>query len=138
MPRDWSEQNRRIVAEFRASGGSVGGYFADKPLLLLTTTGAKTGIPRTSPLGYLKDGDRYVVFGSVVGEPRNPGWYYNLLAHPGVVVEVGSRTVSAVATVAEGAEREALLARHAASHPEWAQYQSRTSRKFPVIILTPQ
>jgi deazaflavin-dependent oxidoreductase (nitroreductase family) len=88
MPRDRSMQNRLIIAEFRASRGEIGGYFADKPLLLVTTIGAKTGIRRTNPLRYLKDGDRYVVFGSVVGEPKNPDWYYNLVAHPDVVVEV--------------------------------------------------
>jgi deazaflavin-dependent oxidoreductase (nitroreductase family) len=135
MARDWSEQNRLIIAEYRASGGKIGGYFADKPLLLLTTVGAKTGIRRTSPLGYLKDSDRYVVFGSVVGEPRNPDWYYNLVAHPDVVVEVGSDTFDAVATVVTGSEREVLFARHAADHPQWARYQARTSRKFPVIAL---
>jgi deazaflavin-dependent oxidoreductase (nitroreductase family) len=136
MARDWSEQNKFIIAEYRASGGNLGGYFADKPLLLLTTVGAKTGIHHTHPLGYLQDGDRYVVFGSVVGAPKNPDWYHNLIAHPEVVVEVGPDTFDAVATVTEGAEREALYARHAASHPEWAQYQTRTTRKFPVVGLT--
>jgi len=77
-----------------------------------------------------------VVFGSVVGEPKNPDWYSNLVAHPDVVIEVGSDTFEAIATVVEGAERDALFARHAADHPEWAQYQIRTSRKFPVIALT--
>jgi deazaflavin-dependent oxidoreductase (nitroreductase family) len=136
MVRDWSGQNRLIIAEYRATGGKIGGYFADKPLLLLTTVGAKSGIRRVNPLGYLKDGDRYIVFGSVVGEPRNPDWYYNLIAHPDVAVEVGSDTFDAVATVVTGAEREALFARHAAAHPQWARYQAMTTRQIPVIALT--
>lgn len=136
MARDWSEQNRLVIGEYRASGGRLGGYFADKPLLLLTTVGAKTGIRRTHPLGYLKDGDRYIVFGSVVGQLKNPDWYYNVIANPGVFVEIGPDAFDAAATVVEGTERDALYARHAADHPEWAQYQARTSRKFPVVALT--
>lgn len=136
MARDWSEQNKMVIAEYRATKGKIGGYFAGKPLLLLTTIGAKSGIRRVNPLGYLKDCDRYVVFASVVGGPRNPDWYHNLIAHPEVVVEVGSDTFDAVATVVTGTERDALFALHATEHPDWAQYQARTTRQFPVIALT--
>ncbi|HUH72204.1 MAG TPA: nitroreductase/quinone reductase family protein [Mycobacterium sp.] len=80
--RDWNAQNREVIAEFRAKKGQVGGYFADKPLLLLTTTGARSGQRRINPLGYRLDGDRYIVFGTVAGSPRHPDWYYNVLAIP--------------------------------------------------------
>ncbi|EIV92436.1 nitroreductase family deazaflavin-dependent oxidoreductase [Frankia sp. QA3] len=133
--RDWNEQNRLVIGEFRANAGKVGGYFADKPLLLLTTTGARTGASRTNPLGYLVDGDRHVVFASVAGEPTNPAWYHNLLANPDVTVEVGTEVFPATAVVATGDERDRLYARHAAQHPQWATYQTRTTRQIPVIML---
>jgi deazaflavin-dependent oxidoreductase (nitroreductase family) len=135
--RDWNTQNRLIIAEFRANQGRVGGYFADKPLLLLTTTGARTGKRRTNPLGYLSDAGRYVVFASVVGEPRNPDWYYNVRANPEAFIEVGTDSFPATAEQATGTERQRLFDRHAAAHPQWAQYQTRTTRPIPVIILTP-
>jgi deazaflavin-dependent oxidoreductase (nitroreductase family) len=136
--RDWNAQNRQVVAEFRASGGRVGGYFAGKPLLLLTTTGAKSGKTRVNPLGYLADGDRYVVFASLVGGPTNPDWYHNLVAHPDVIVEVGTRTFEAKAVVTAGEERDALFKRQATLHPQWAGYQTMTTREIPVIALTPK
>lgn len=135
--RDWRSQNKQVILEFRQNRGRVGGYFSDKPLLLLTTTGAKTGQPRTNPLGYLPDGGRFVVFGSVVGDPRNPDWYFNLLADPSVTVEVGERKFPATAVVTSGHERTALLDRYSALHPEWAAYRTRTGREFPVILLIP-
>ncbi|WP_261560253.1 nitroreductase family deazaflavin-dependent oxidoreductase [Frankia tisae] len=133
--RDWNEQNRLVIEEFRANAGKVGGYFADKPLLLLTTTGARTGASRTNPLGYLADGDRYVVFASVVGEPTNPAWYHNLLANPDATVEVGTEVLPATAVVATGDDRARLYERYAAHHPQWATYQTRTTRQIPVIML---
>lgn len=136
--RDWNSQNERIIAEFRAGAGRVGGYFTDKPLLLLTTTGARTGRPRTNPLGYLADGDNYVVFASAVGSPRNPDWYHNLVANPGVTVEVGTSTFRAAAAVATGGQRRILLERYAALHPGWATYQTLTERPFPVVLLIPE
>jgi deazaflavin-dependent oxidoreductase (nitroreductase family) len=136
--RDWNAQNRMVVAEFRRSQGRVGGYFADKPLLLLTTTGAKSGKKRINPLGYLADGDRYVVFASLVGGPTNPDWYHNLVADPDVVVEVGTRTFEATAVVTKGEERDTLFKRQAALHPQWASYQTFTTREIPVIALIPK
>jgi deazaflavin-dependent oxidoreductase (nitroreductase family) len=135
--RDWNTPNALIIAEFRANQGRVGGYFADKPLLLLTSTGARSGKQRTNPLGYLYDAGRYVVFASVVGDPRNPDWYYNLRANPQVLVEVGTDSFPATAEEATGTEYQRLFDRHATAHPQWAQYQTRTSRPIPVIILTP-
>ena len=135
--RDWNRQNALIIAEFRANHGRVGGYFADKPLILLTTTGAKTGTSRVSPLGYFRDEDRYIVFASVAGEPTNPAWYYNLLAEPIVTVEVGDETALARAEVISGRDRQDLLARYVSAHPQWAQYQAATTRQFPVVALHP-
>jgi deazaflavin-dependent oxidoreductase (nitroreductase family) len=115
--RDWNVQNRQVIAEFRANNGQVGGYFADKPLLLLTTTGARSGRRRVNPLGYLCDGDSYVVFGTVAGSPRHPDWYYNVLAHPEVEVEVDDGRFPATAVVVTGPERDRLCGLHAAHNP---------------------
>jgi deazaflavin-dependent oxidoreductase (nitroreductase family) len=134
-PRDWNTQNRHVIAEFRNNKGRVGGYFADKPLLLLTTTGARSGRRRVHPLGYRSDGDRYVVFGTVAGSPRTPDWYYNILAHPEVDVEVNGQSFPATAVAVTGAERQRLIAEHAAEHPDWAVYLSMTSREIPVITV---
>lgn len=136
--RDWNSQNQQIIAEFRASSGKVGGYFADKPLLLLTTVGARTGKRRTNPLGYLADSGRYAVFASNIGNPRNPDWYHNLIAQPRVIVEVGTSTFGATATVTAGEQRRILLERYTALHPQWATYQALTAREFPVILLAPE
>ncbi|HLX57173.1 MAG TPA: nitroreductase family deazaflavin-dependent oxidoreductase [Ktedonobacteraceae bacterium] len=130
--QDW---NRRTIEEFRANGGKVGGMWEGKPLLLLTTTGAKSGQRRTNPVVYLRDGDRLLVFGSKGGAPTNPDWYHNLLAHPQVTVEVGSETYEATATVLSGEERDRLYAMQAQLSPQFAGYQARTTRKIPVIAL---
>jgi deazaflavin-dependent oxidoreductase (nitroreductase family) len=135
--RDWHSQNEKVILEFRENRGRVGGYFTDKPLLLLTTTGAKTGQLRTNPLGYLPDGGGFVVFGSVVGDSRHPDWYYNLVANPSVTVEVAQRKLEATAVVTSSEERLALLERYSTLHPEWAGYSSRTEREFPVVRLEP-
>jgi deazaflavin-dependent oxidoreductase (nitroreductase family) len=135
VERDWSVQNRQVIAEFRANHGRVGGYFADKPLLLLTTTGARSGQRRTNPLGYRLDGDQYVVFGTVAGSQRHPDWYYNVLADPQVDVEVAGEAFSATAALITGPNQQRLCAEHAAEHPEWGQYLSMTSRQIPVIAL---
>jgi deazaflavin-dependent oxidoreductase (nitroreductase family) len=135
MQRDWNVQNRQVIAEFRANRGWVGGYFADKPLLLLTTTGARSGQRRVNPLGYLRDGEDYVVFGTVAGSPRHPDWYYNVLAHPEVEVEIADERFSAKAAVVTGAVRDRLCALHAAKNPGWGEYLSMTSREIPVIAL---
>jgi len=135
---DRQNWNRSIIEEFRANGGKVGGMWEGRPLLLLTTTGAKSGQRRTNPTMYLREGDRLLIFASRGGAPTNPDWYHNLLAHPHVTVEVGSETYDAVATVLSGEERDRLYARQAQLFPQFADYQTRTTRKIPVIALVRQ
>ncbi len=131
-PNDW---NQAVIAEFRANGGKVGGQFEGAPLLLLTTTGAKTGRRLTSPLMYNTDGDRLLIFASKAGAPTNPAWYHNLVANPKVTLEVGAETFDATATVLHGEERDRLFARHATQYPGFAEYQANTTRTIPVIAL---
>ncbi len=129
---DW---NRQTIEEFRANGGKVGGFWEGKPLLLLTTTGAKSGQRHTNPVMYLADGNRLLVFASKRGAPTNPDWYHNLVAHPGVTVEVGTETYEATATVLNGEDRDRFYARQAELYPQFGEYQANTSRKIPVIAL---
>ena len=131
--KDW---NTQIIAEFRANEGKVGGNFDGAPLLLLTTTGAKSGLPRTNPMMYLADGDRLVVFASKAGAPTNPDWYHNLVAHPSTTVEVGTETFEVDAHVTTGTERDELFARQAGLYPGFAEYQEKTDRVIPVVALT--
>ena len=128
---DWNSQ---VIAEFRANGGKVK-TFARQPLLLLHTKGAKSGQERINPLAYLADGDRLLIFASRAGSPNNPDWYYNLLAHPDVTVEVGTEKFEATASVVEGEERDRLYAKQASVNPAFAEYQQKTTRKIPVIAL---
>jgi deazaflavin-dependent oxidoreductase (nitroreductase family) len=127
--------NHGIIEEFRANGGQVGGMFAGRPMLLLTTIGAKSGLPRTVPLVYTTDGDHLVVIASKGGAPTNPDWYHNLLAQPLVTVEVGTERFQALARVTSGAERERLFTAQAALMPGFADYQRNTTRQIPVIVL---
>ena len=132
----YQDFNQMIIAEFRANGGKVGGQFASSPLLLLHTIGAKSGQPRTNPLAYVTDGDRFVVIASKGGGPRNPDWYHNLLAHPVVTVELGSERFEARATpVTEGPERDRLYAKMVERNPGFADYEQNTTRKIPAVIL---
>jgi deazaflavin-dependent oxidoreductase (nitroreductase family) len=128
--------NKRVIEEFRANGGVVGGPMEGMPLLLLHTVGAKSGQPRVNPLAYLSDGDRLVVIASFAGAPNHPPWYHNLLANPDVVVEVGDEKLEAVATVAHEPERTELYAKMAAAMPIFDEYQARTDRVIPVVLLT--
>ena len=128
--------NQKVITEFRANQGKVGGQFADRPLLLLTTTGAKKGKTHTNPLAYTKDGDRFVVIASFGGAPKNPSWYNNLVAHPVVTVEVGSERFKAKATVTTGEERQKLYDHQAEQIPAFAEYAKKTTRQIPVIVLT--
>jgi deazaflavin-dependent oxidoreductase (nitroreductase family) len=132
---DW---NRRTIEEFRANKGRVGGFWEGKPLLLPTTTGARSGQRRTTPMMYLRDGDRLLVFASKNGAPTHPAWYHNLVAHPQVTIEVGSESYEATATVLKGEERDRLYARQAELYPQFGEYQQRTTRKIPVIALEHQ
>ena len=130
--------NARIIEEFRANDGKVGAPFAGAPMVLLTTTGAKSGRKITTPLMYLPDGDRVVVFASKGGSPTHPAWYHNLIANPTVTLEVGSDKFEANATVVTGGEHESLYARQAKLYPAFADYQTKTSRIIPVIALKRQ
>jgi deazaflavin-dependent oxidoreductase (nitroreductase family) len=132
---DYNHFNRKLIAEYRANGGKVSGMFAGAPLLLLTTTGAKSGQPRVSPLAYTTDNDRWVVIASKGGAPTHPDWFHNLRANPEVTVEVGTETFPAQATVVEGAERKRLFDQMAAKMPNFAEYQRNTTRQLPVIVL---
>jgi deazaflavin-dependent oxidoreductase (nitroreductase family) len=133
--RDFRERNRQVIEEFRASGGRVGGNYAKRPLLLLTTVGAKSGKPYTTPVMYLRDGERLAIFATHGGSPTHPDWYHNLVAHQTVTVEVGTETFEALASPRTGAERDELYARQSELYPQFAEYQQRTTRKIPVVIL---
>jgi len=126
----------RVVAEFRARGGQVGGYHASMRLLLLTTTGARTGQRRAVPLTYLPDGDRYIVTAGNAGSDRHPAWYHNLVANPDVTIEAGAETFKGVAVIAREPESAALYERFAAAYPVLADYQDQTTRRIPIIVLT--
>ncbi len=129
--------NDQIIDEFRANEGRVGGNFEGAPLLLLHTTGAKSGAERINPMMYLADGDRYLVFASKAGAPTNPDWYYNLKANPLATIEVGTRTLAVAATDLEGAERSRMYDKQAELYSGFATYQENTDRVIPVIALTP-
>ena len=126
-----------IIAEFRANGGRVGGPLAGVPLLLLTTTGARTGLPRTNPVTYIVDNGRLVCTAAKEGDAmKHPDWYYNLRANPDVTVELGTETFPARATVLAGAERQRLFDRYAAlAPPEFAGYLHKTHLEIPVIAV---
>jgi deazaflavin-dependent oxidoreductase (nitroreductase family) len=129
--------NARIIEEFRANEGRVGGPFEGGTLLLLHHVGARTGTPRVNPLMYNRDGDRYVVFASKAGGPTNPDWYHNLKANPNTRIEVGTDTVDVVASEPTGNERDRLYNAQAELRPQFAEYQSKTDRVIPVVVLTP-
>jgi deazaflavin-dependent oxidoreductase (nitroreductase family) len=129
------EFNKKIVEEFRANGGKVGGMFANAPMILITMKGAKTGEVRTIPLVYSKDGARLVVIASMAGAPNNPDWYHNLKAHPNVTVEVGSEKFPIKASLATGDERERLFNQQAAMLPVFNDYRKKTTRQIPVFLL---
>jgi deazaflavin-dependent oxidoreductase (nitroreductase family) len=132
--QDW---NTKIIDEFRASGGKVGGMFEGAQLLLLHHKGAKSGTERVNPLAYLADGDRFVIFGSKAGAPTNPDWYHNLRASPHTTVELGSGTLAVVARVAQGEERDRLWSAQKKAMPPFADYETKTERQIPVVILDP-
>ena len=128
--------NKAIIDEFRANKGVVGGQFAGAPLLLLSTTGAKSGLARVNPLVYLVDGDRQIIIASFAGAPTSPPWYHNLLANPEVGVEMGSENFKASAGVLDEPERTELYAKMVEIMPVFSEYQSKTTRVIPVIALT--
>lgn len=133
-----SDFNQKIIAEFRANAGKVGEPFEGKPLLLLHTTGAKSGKERINPLMYLADDDRYVIIASKAGADSHPDWYYNILANPEVSIEVGAKQLDAVATITDEPERTRLYEKMETQSDAFTDYKNKTSRVIPVIALTPQ
>ena len=133
QPVDQRQYNQQLIEEFRANKG--GGSMAGRPLLLLTTTGAKTGQSRTTPMTYVRDGDRLLVIASNAGAPKHPDWYRNLVAHPDVTVEVGAETFAARAVVLEGPERERVWAEIVRQYPFFGEHQAKISRQIPMVAL---
>jgi deazaflavin-dependent oxidoreductase (nitroreductase family) len=129
---DW---NAKVIDEFRANEGRLGGQFEGAPMLLLTTTGAKSGKTRVNPMMYLVDDGTIHVFASKAGAPTNPDWYHNLVAHPEVTVELGSETFKARARVLPEGDRARVYARQAELYPGFAEYQEKTKRVIPVVAL---
>jgi len=133
---DYEAFTQNLIADMRSHGGQITtGPMAGRPLMLLTTRGAKTGLERTAIVTYTRDGDRYVIAASKSGAPTNPAWFYNLRADPLVTLEAGGETFKAHATVASGAERNRLWEQHAAERPEFREYPTMTERVIPVILL---
>jgi deazaflavin-dependent oxidoreductase (nitroreductase family) len=130
--------NAGVIEEFRANGGTAGGMFEGKPLLLLHNVGAKSGTDFVTPLVYLADGDNWVIFASKGGAPNNPGWYHNLKAQPAVSIEIGSDTVEVTAEEATGDERNRLYSIQEEQQPQFVEYAQKTDRKIPVIVLKPR
>lgn len=131
--RDWNAHNAGVIALFRTNGGKDAN--GTTPLVLITTTGAKSGLPHTTPLNYTRDGDRIIVIASKAASPTHPDWYHNLVASPEVTVELGVEKFQARASVAQGEERERLFNQQAALMPYFAEFQSQVTRQIPVIIL---
>jgi deazaflavin-dependent oxidoreductase (nitroreductase family) len=131
-----SDWNDKIIEEFRANAGQVGGNFKGAPLLLLHSTGAKSGAERVSPMMYRQVGDDWAVFASKAGADTNPAWYHNLVANPAARIEVGTDTIEVTARVAGDDEREPIWAAQKAAYPGFAGYERKTSRQIPVIILS--
>jgi len=134
---DVNERNKQIIAEFRANGGKVGGFFEGKSLLLLHTKGAKSGEPRINPVACVRDGERLVVIASKGGAPTNPDWYYNVITNPMVTVEVGADQIQARAEEAQEPERTRLYNKMAEMMPGFNEYRQKTTRLIPVLVLTP-
>jgi deazaflavin-dependent oxidoreductase (nitroreductase family) len=135
---DGDDFNGKVIAEFRENDGKVGGFFAGAPLLLLHHAGAKTGTERVNPLVYQQVGGSYAVFASAGGQPRDPQWFRNLVAHPDVTIEVGTSSVKARARVAGTTERAAIWATQKERMPNFADYEKTAApREIPVILLDP-
>jgi deazaflavin-dependent oxidoreductase (nitroreductase family) len=132
---DTGDFNTTIIEEFRANGGRLGGQFEGAPILLLHSTGAKSGKERVNPMMYRKVGDQMAVFASKAGAPTNPDWYHNLVAHPEATIEIGTETVPVVARVATGDERTEIWEAHKKAVPGFADYEKSTTRQIPVVIL---
>jgi deazaflavin-dependent oxidoreductase (nitroreductase family) len=133
QPNDW---NTRVIEEFRANGGKVEAFPANN-LILLHHTGAKSGQERVTPLAYQAVDGGYAIFASKAGAPENPAWFYNLKANPKATIEIGTDTVPVTARVASPEEREPIWTQQKQDQPGFAEYEQKTSRQIPVVILEP-
>lgn len=132
---DQREYNRKVIEEYRANDGKLGPPFQGGAMLLLTTTGARTGRERTTPMMFKRHGDRLLVIASNIGAPKHPDWYRNLDAHPEVTVELGAERFAATASTATGDERATLWAELVGTHPFFAEHQAKTDREIPLVLL---
>ena len=132
---DFDAMNRQVITEFRETGGTAGGVFEGKPLVLVHHEGAKSGVKRIAPLVAYHEVSRIFIFESKGGSDTNPDWYHNLVANPQTVVEVGSETIPVTARVLTGAERDDIYAKQSAVEPQFAEYQRKTTRVIPVLEL---
>jgi deazaflavin-dependent oxidoreductase (nitroreductase family) len=133
---DMHEFNRSIIAEFRETGGKPGGMFEGMPMLILHSTGAKSGAERLNPLAYQAVGDHWAIFASKAGAATNPDWFHNVVANPSVSIELGSDTIAATARVATGEERDTIWETQKANAPQFAEYeQTAGDREIPVVVL---
>jgi deazaflavin-dependent oxidoreductase (nitroreductase family) len=136
---DGDDFNGKVIAEFRENGGKVGGFFEGAPLLLLHHNGAKSGTERVNPLVYQQVDGSYAIFASAGGQPRDPQWFRNLVAHPEVTIEVGTSTLKATARVAEGAERDSIWTTQKERMANFAEYEKNAApRVIPVVVLDPE
>ncbi len=135
---DVHDFNTTIIDEFRTNAGRLGGQFEGAPVLLLHTTGAKSGRERINPMMYQEVGGDYAVFASKAGAPTNPDWYHNVVAHPDATIEIGTATRTVRARVAAGAERDRIWETQKQRYPGFADYEQRTEREIPVVILEPR
>lgn len=132
---DVTDFNAAIIEEFRANGGRLGGQFEGAPVLLLHSTGARSGQERVNPMMYQAVGDGWAVFASKGGAPTNPAWYHNVVANPNVTIEVGTTTRAATARVATPTERDRIWSTQKERYPGFAEYEAQTDREIPVVIL---
>ena len=133
MANDW---NDRIIDEFRSNDGRVGGHFDGAPMILIHHIGARSGTERVTPLVYLPEGDRMAIFATKAGAPTNPDWYHNLKANPAIDVEVGTDRFPVAVTEVDGAERDEIWSRAVAARPGFAEYEKKTDRTIPVLVLS--
>lgn len=133
-----TEFDGKVIDEFRANEGRVGGMFEGMSLLLLHHVGAKSGEKRINPVAYLRDGECYVIFASKAGAPTNPAWYHNLKAAPNILIEVGNETLNVVAHEVGGEERDRLFRAQVEQLPQFAEYAEQTERIIPAMVLTPK
>ena len=133
---DWTDFDKKTIAEFRSNHGNVGGPFKGAPILIMHTKGARTGRSHVKPVMYLRDGERYVVFASKGGAPHNPDWYHNLKAHPDIQIEVGDDTIDVRAEEMLGTEHDRLYKIQSTRYPQFADYQRKTKRIIPVVVFT--